>query len=210
MATTTSAPPNIRQRRPLAPHHPSSNPSLHTPSSSPSKPFFWDLHLTNWRHTRNTASPTLRLLMLIPEILFTALSIRVFATTQHLLVRVVDETWETLSRRARSPFSPFSVWSLGLGVLVICAWHGGLARLSCVAGDGLDGKGESESESESEGLGKERRKSGGKSWSRVMGTIVVPGYLVLSFLFYVVQVVGRVWTPVYIVTVAGNGSVPNA
>jgi len=80
----------------------------------------------------------------------------------HRIVQSLDNVYELLGRRARSPYEPVVPWtSLFIATFLLLGWHVWLGRLSyktVVEGSGGKGK---------------------VSWGRVLGRIVVP-FLLLS------------------------------
>ncbi|KAF1954352.1 hypothetical protein CC80DRAFT_361156, partial [Byssothecium circinans] len=93
--------------------------------------------LIHWQNTRAQAALPKHMLMRLAEVVLVAASIKLIASANHLFVLSIDSTWETISRRASSPFSPVNLWTLAIGLLAIAGWHLALIQISIAAGKSL-------------------------------------------------------------------------
>lgn len=102
------------------------------------------------------------------------------ACIQHF-VRALDTLYEVVGRRARTSLDEVGWWRVGVGGGVLAAWHVVLIALSlkAIAGHGQSGK------------------RGGRqgAWSRVLGRVVVPGYLVVALAAFVYALTTRLAAP---------------
>jgi hypothetical protein len=122
---------------------------------------------SSWQQRKQYAAIPQRLVMRLLEVIALAGAMFIVPTSIHRAVQSVDEVYELLGRRARSPYGSSSSWmSVIVAAVLLTGWHVWLGRLSH--------KAILEDESE---VSKERRSS---SWGRILGRIVVP-LLLLSF-----------------------------
>lgn len=102
-----------------------------------------------------TASRTTlqRLTNTLSTLLLTTLALALLPSLIHILVAALATIHETTGRRTPAPSSP---WHIGLGTVALAAWHVVLVALSVrvIARGGTRA-----------------------AWSRVLGRVVVPGYL---------------------------------
>ena len=134
------------------------DPSLHTARS---------YHLPRTA-LRQLTRATTHLSLLFLKIAGVALAMLLLPRTMQMGVQCVDEMYETLGRRARSPWKTDTggfgvIW----GVILMLVLHGALWRVSygCV----LDERGRDVQED-----GSDDQKNRGVTWGRVLVRIVVP------------------------------------
>jgi hypothetical protein len=131
---------------------------------------------TQWHHSRQTTILPLRLAMRVLEIVALAAAMFIVPTFIHQGVKSLDDVYELLGRRARSPYEPAVPWtSVLIAVLVMTGWHVWLGRLSYKTV--VEGKGD------------------GVSWGRVLGRIVIPFLLVVFGVQFAHQLFVRVTSP---------------
>jgi hypothetical protein len=124
------------------------------------------------------------------EITALAATMFIVPTFMHKGVTALDDVYELLGRRARSPYEVDVPWSsVVIAMVCMAGWHVWLGRLSYKtvvesSSDGLEGKGRI-------------------SWGRVLGRVIIPLLLVVFGVQFAVQVVGRVVRPALLVK--GNG-----
>jgi hypothetical protein len=121
---------------------------------------------SSWQHRKQHAAIPQRLSMRFLEVIALVGAMFIVPTGIHRAVQGVDEVYELVGRRARSPYGSSSSWmSVIAAAILLMGWHVWLGRLSY--------KAIMEDESE---VSKQRRSS----WGRILGRIVVP-LLLLSF-----------------------------
>ncbi len=104
---------------------PNMDPSLHT-SRSLSLP---------WAFLRRLTSCTARLSIIILKIIGTAIATFLLPRTIHVSIQCLDTLYETLGRRARSPWDTQYPWGYGAlaGFAIMLVLHDVLCRISCHA-----------------------------------------------------------------------------
>lgn len=141
---------------------------------------------TTWQNHRNTAALPQRLGMRILEIVALAAAMFIVPMSIHRVVQSLDDVYELLGRRARSPYSPSVPWtSVIIAVVLLAGWHLWLGRLSY--------KTIIESSENSRSKSKVSR-------GRVLGRIVIPLLLLAFGVQFAYQLFERVTKPLPLVT----------
>ncbi|KAF2025661.1 hypothetical protein EK21DRAFT_75926 [Setomelanomma holmii] len=152
----------------------------------------WTTFSTSWQKRKAQTPMYLRLGMSFSELLATSSAMAVLAGLIHIVVQNIDETYEIIGRRARSPYAPSnSVLSLITASLLLFVWHVWLGRLSysAIMEQDVDESGNEKGETT-------RRIS----WGRVLGRIVVPMLLLSLGVHFAFQLAQRLITPTPFVT----------
>jgi hypothetical protein len=119
-------------------------------------------NLSSYQHHKSTANLPLHLAMRLLQVLALAAAMFIVPTLMHRIVQSLDDVYELLGRRARSPYEPAIPYtSVFIATVLLLGWHVWLGRLSYKTV--VEGSGE----------------KGRVSWGRVLGRIVVP-FLLLS------------------------------
>lgn len=134
--------------------------------------------LSSYQKHKSTASLPLRLSMRFLEVSTLAATMLIVPALIHRIVRSLDDVYELLGRRARSPYEPVVPWtSLFIATVLLVGWHVWLGRLSYkTVVEGSGGKGR-------------------VSWGRVLGRIVVPILLLLLWLQFVWELCHKLSCP---------------
>ncbi|KAF9729158.1 hypothetical protein PMIN06_000064 [Paraphaeosphaeria minitans] len=160
--------PSSRQRRAFAPPSPTypTNPTTLLQPHPPPQPQPHPLALSTLSTlpSRSRPAPTSAPTPLPQRIAKHALTLALLTlalflvptSIQHL-VRALATTHEAVGRLAPTSLDETSAWSVSLGTGVLAAWHAVLIALSA------------------------RAFAEGGGWRRVLGCVVVPGYLVVGF-----------------------------
>lgn len=131
----------------------------------------------------------LRLSMRLLELLALSAAMFLLPFAIHSTVQCFDHLHEFMSRRAQSPYASVSWGSIGFALLVLVGWHVALGRVGYwVVPDATGGKGTG---------------TGGVTWGRVLGRIVIPLGLGVLGVQFLVQVWGRRESPMPFVRVEG-------
>jgi hypothetical protein len=118
--------------------------------------------------------------MRVLEIIALAAAMFIVPTLIHQGVKSLDDVYELLGRRARSPYEPAIPWtSVVVAISILVVWHVWLGRMSYKTV--VEGK----------------RDGGmdGISWGRVLGRIVIPFLLVVFGVQFAHQLFVRVTSP---------------
>ncbi|KAF2676909.1 hypothetical protein K458DRAFT_424403 [Lentithecium fluviatile CBS 122367] len=195
---------DIRQRRALAtsysyPDSDSASPDIINNHSAQISCSPFPTLTSRWRARRMNAQLPLRLGMRLVEIALMALAMFLLPSLIQYFVRSLDELYEVVGRRARSPFAGITGSKVLVGTLVFVICHVVLVRLGYVAFVGDEG-GE-EKDKASEGIlrtdaGMQRRGTRAP-WSRILGRILLPSYLVLALLLYFYRVASSLLWPTF-------------
>jgi hypothetical protein len=130
--------------------------------------------------------------MRLLEVVALAAAMFIVPASIHYVVQSIDETYEILGRRARSPYAPpTSVVSIAIANVLLVAWHVCLGRLSYSA---------IMEESDEGDIKKEETKPRRVYWGRVLGRIVVPMLLLSLGVHFVYQLAQRLSTPAPFIT----------
>jgi cell division protein FtsB len=159
----------------------SSNSTLKTPHSLSSR----------WQQRKETAGFPQRLGMRIIEITILAAAMFIIPTTIHRIVQSLDEVYELLGRRARSPYAQAVPWTSALvATVLLLGWHVWLGRLSY------------KTIIEDQQKTSESKKR--VSWDRILGRIVIPLLLLSYGVHFAYQLFHRLANPAPLVTRNAN------
>jgi hypothetical protein len=167
-------------------------PSLHASPSSSNPINALDSLISNWDTRRHNANSIARLGMRILEVIALAAAMFIVPGLIHYGVQCIDEIYEVLGRRARSPYAPsIPIISFAIAGVLLVAWHIWLGRLSYSAimeqGAGqTKQKGAQTTEKTSE-----KRVS----WGRILGRIVIPLVLLSLAMNFSSQLIQRLANP---------------
>jgi hypothetical protein len=134
---------------------------------------------TRWQHDKKTAPFAQRLGMRVLEVIALAASMYLIPTLIHHVVQSLDDVYELLGRRARSPYTPSTPWqSIAIALTFLLAWHTWLGRLSykTIIEDNNSSKTHT-------------------SWGRILSRIVIPIVLVSSGVHFTYEVYSRLAQP---------------
>jgi hypothetical protein len=130
--------------------------------------------LTHWHSHKRKTTFFKRLGMRTLEIFALAAAMLIVPATIHQGTRSLNELYELLGRRARSPYTSFTWFSIFLAVALMLGWHIWLCRLSChtiLEPLSIRPKGD-----EATAYEEAKRRI---SWGRVLGRVVVPFLLLV-------------------------------
>ena len=147
--------------------------------------------LSTWHTRKQQSALPARLGMRSLEVISVAAAMLVIPSLIQRLVRSVDDVYELLGRRARSPYVAVSWTSIVVAVVMLLGWHLWLGRLSYRVV--LEDSGEEEIGG---GVGKGARIS----WGRVLGRVVIPLLLLVAAVHFVYEIVYRAGNPAPFVT----------
>ena len=129
---------------------------------------------TRWQHHKAISPLPHRLAMRALEILALAAAIFITPTGIQRIVQSLDDVYELLGRRARSPYDGATPWAsvlFAMGLLAV--WHVVLGKLSYGWDDG--------------------GRKGRGSWGRLLGRVIIPGLLLVFGVRFGMSLLGRVW-----------------
>jgi hypothetical protein len=153
--------------------------------------------LTNWHVHKRETTFLKRLGMRGLEVVALATAMLIVPTIIHQGVRSVDELYELLGRRARSPYTGVSWIGVVVAVVLMLGWHVWLGRLSFriilepLRTSKADDNASNDMPEQRDVRGQEERIS----WGRVLGRIIIPSLLSLLGTQYAWKIGQRVVTP---------------
>jgi hypothetical protein len=159
----------------------------HQPSSDPWETM--DNLVSRWQHGKQNAAVPQRLGMRLLEVIALAGAMFIVPTGFHRIVQSVDEVYELLGRRARSPYAPQPpLMSIVVATMLLAGWHIWLGRLSYKAiMEDEDDKTRDSKQSQT-------------SWGRILGRIVIPLVLLSFGLHFVYMLFDKSANPAPFVT----------
>jgi hypothetical protein len=154
------------------------------------------LLLTNWHVYKRETTFLKRLGMRSLELVAFAAAMLIVPATIHQGVRSLDELYELLERRARSPYIRVSWIGVVVAVVLMLGWHVWLGRLGYrTILESTFEKLEGQQSTVSNEAERARRREEAVSWGRVLGRIVVPFLLLLHGLQFAWKIGQGLVTP---------------
>lgn len=189
---------DIRQRRAVATSHsyPDTEPSTTTHGTTSTASFSPFPTLTSRWHIRrmNAPLPT-RLGMRLLEILALALAMIAIPSLMQYGVRSINELYEIIGRRSRSPFASTSPTRILAGMLAFFVYHVVVVGLAYVA------MGKQEERTSGRVIGEPnaetRRRIGPQPWLRIRSSFFLASYAALAGLWFFCRVAFGLLQPTY-------------
>ncbi|KAF1850797.1 uncharacterized protein K460DRAFT_400835 [Cucurbitaria berberidis CBS 394.84] len=162
--------------------------------------------LSTWHIHKQEANAGKRLGMRSLELLAVTGAMFVVPSVIQRLVHSLDDVYELLGRRARSPYATISWTGVIVALLLLLAWHVWLGRLSyrVVLEDGPARRAGERSSARDERV-EQNTASGRVKWGRVLGRVVIPLLLVVFAVHFVYQLLHIVTKPAPLITANTGG-----
>jgi hypothetical protein len=150
--------------------------------------------LTHWHLHKRETTFAKRLGMRSLEVISLAAAMLVVPATIHQGVRSLDEVYELLGRRARSPYTSISWLGIILAVVLMLGWHIWLGRLSyrTLLDKRVQYTDHAYTTSKEREQGKQEERI---SWGRILGRIFLPLLLLLFGLHFAFQIAQGLVSP---------------
>ena len=150
---------------------------------------------STWNIKKRQANLPSRIGMFGVEALALAVPMYIIPTMIQHFVHSVDEVYELLGRRARSPYKTVSWISVILATALLACWHVWLGRLSYKTMVEEESSLDFKHKGAMKGVG-----GAGTSWSRILGRIVVPLFLFAFTVQFAYHILYRYTYPAPLIT----------
>ncbi|CAI9631748.1 unnamed protein product [Alternaria burnsii] len=154
--------------------------------------------LSHWHVHKAESTFLKRFSMRCLEVVALAVVMLFVPLTMHHVVQGLDEIYDLLGRRARSPYAVASWTSIALAAVMLLGWHVWLGRLSYrTILEAASIPMEDATITPAEGQVFEERKSQQIriSWGRVLSRIVIPCLFLILGSHFILQIITRIRDP---------------